>query len=112
MLVSTSVIAYAEARAAFNRQMRERRLTTSGHEHAKKELEEHWPRFLRLSLSEGVSREAGELAEKHGLRGFDSLHLTSYLSLVRRSAPGTVAFSSFDESLNRAAQKEVRKGAR
>jgi len=106
-VVSTCVIAYAEARAALARQRREGGLTPSGHDRAKAALEHDWPRFLTIGVTESVYRKAGDLAETHRLRGFDSLHLASFLWLYLQSVPQPVTFSSFDKRLNRAA-REVR----
>ena len=107
-LVSTSVVAYAEARAALARQRREGGLTAAGFGQAKSDFELDWPRYLSLEVSEAVYRDAGDLSDKHHLRGFDSIHLASYLSLCEEGAR-QVRFSSYDETLNRAARKEARK---
>ncbi len=106
-LVATSVVAYAEARAALARQRREGGLTSAGYDRARNDFKRDWPRYLTIEVSEAVYRSAGDLAEKHHLRGFDSLHLASYLSLYRAGAP-QVRFSAFDEALNRAARKETK----
>lgn len=106
-LVATSVVTYAEARAALARQRREDGLTTAGYRQAKNDFEQDWPRYLAVEVNETVYRSAGDLAEKHHLRGFDSLHLASYLSLYGESVP-QIRFSSFDEALNRAARKEMK----
>ena len=106
-LVATSVVTYAEARAALARQRREGGLTAVGFERAKKDLEQDWPRYLAVEVSEAVYRNAGDLAEKHHLRAFDSLHLASYLSLYGDGVR-QIRFSSFDEALNRAARKEAK----
>jgi predicted nucleic acid-binding protein len=106
-LVATSVVAYAEARAALARQRREGGLTAAGYDRAKADFERDWPRYLTIEVSEAVYRSAGDLAEKHHLRGFDSLHLASYLALYREGARQT-RFSAFDEALNRAARKEAK----
>ena len=106
-IVATSVVAYVEARAAFARQRREGGLTTTGYDRARSDFERDWPRYLTISVSEAVYRSAGDLAEKHHLRGFDSIHLASYLSLY----PGggqRIEFSASDEALNRAARKEAK----
>jgi len=106
-LAATSVVAYAEARAALARQRREGGLTTAGYDRARSDFERDWPRYLRIAVSEAVYRSAGDLAEKHHLRGFDSLHLSSFLSLN----PGggrQIEFSASDEALNRAARKEAK----
>ena len=106
-LVATSVVAYAEARAAFARQRREGGLTAAGYDRARNDFERDWPRYMSIEVSEAVYRSAGDLAEKHHLRGFDSLHLASYLSLYRAGAR-QIRFSAFDEALNRAARKETK----
>ncbi len=106
-LVATSVVAYAEARAALARQRREGGLTSAGYDRARNDFERDWPRYLTIEVSESVYRSAGDLAEKHHLRGFDSLHLASYLFLYRAGAR-QVRFSAFDEALNRAARKETK----
>ncbi len=106
-LVATSVVAYAEARAALARQRREGGLMATGYNRAKADFERDWPRYLTIEVSEAVYRSAGDLAEKHHLRGFDSLHLASYLALYREGARQT-RFSAFDEALNRAARKEAK----
>ncbi|MDL2718208.1 MAG: type II toxin-antitoxin system VapC family toxin [Acidobacteriota bacterium] len=105
-LVATSVVTYAEARAAFARQRREGGLTLTGFRQAKQDFDQDWPRYLAVEVNETVYRRAGDLAEKHHLRGFDSLHLAAYLSLCEENVR-QVRFSSFDKSLNRAARKET-----
>jgi predicted nucleic acid-binding protein len=42
-LVATSVVAYAEARAAFARQRREGGLTSAGYDRTKNDFERDWP---------------------------------------------------------------------
>jgi len=106
-LVATSVVTYAEARAALARQRREGGLTAAGFGRAKSDFEQDWPRYLAVEVNEAVYRSAGDLAEKHHLRGFDSLHLASYLSLYGDGVR-QIRFSSFDEALNRAARKEAK----
>ena len=106
-IVATSVVAYPEARAALARQRREGGLTSAGYDRARNDFERDWPRYLTVEVSEAVYRSAGNLAEKHRLRGFDSLHLASYLSLYRAGAR-QIRFSSFDEALDRAARKEAK----
>lgn len=108
-LVATSVVTYAEARAAFARQRREAGLTAAEFAQAREDFEQDWPRYLAVEVNEAVYRRTGDLAEKHHLRGFDSLHLASYLSLYGDGLR-QISFSSFDEALNRAARKEARGG--
>jgi predicted nucleic acid-binding protein len=107
-LVATSVVTYAEARAALARQRREGGLTAAGFARVKNDFEQDWPRYLAVDVNEAVCRSAGDLAEKHRLRGFDSLHLASYLSLCG-DGMRQILFSSFDEALNRAARKDAKR---
>jgi predicted nucleic acid-binding protein len=106
-LVATSVVAYPEARAALARQRREGGLSSAGYDRARKDFEQDWPRYLTIEVSETVYRSAGDLAEKHRLRGLDSLHLASYLSLCR-DGTRQIRVSAFDEALIRAARKEAK----
>lgn len=106
-LVCTSVIAYAEARSALARLCREGALSAEEHSLAKADLEEDWPCYLALEVTPTVWRAAGGLAEKHALRGFDSLHLASFLFLAGEDLGERVQFSSFDDRLNGAARAET-----
>jgi predicted nucleic acid-binding protein len=103
LLVCTSVIAYAEARSALARLHRERKLSDEEHEAAKADLDEDWPRFLAIEVTREIWKTAGDLAEKHALRGFDSLHLASFLHLAHANLGEPTKFSSFDDRLNSAA---------
>jgi predicted nucleic acid-binding protein len=105
-VVATSVLAYPEARSALARLRREGGLTESEQLRAKAELDQDWSGFLALQV-DGVWRAAGELAERHGLRGADSIHLATFLALVAKSEDQPVRFSSFDERLNQAARREA-----
>jgi uncharacterized protein len=62
----------------------------------KADFEDDWPPYLALDVSEAIWRRAGDLAERHALRGFDSLHLASFLSLVSADLGEPVQFSAFD----------------
>jgi predicted nucleic acid-binding protein len=107
-VVATSVVAYAETRAALARLRREGVLTASKLTSAKREFDEQWPTYLSLEATDSLCRAAGDLAEKHRLRGFDSIHLASFAEVSRRAGTGDTRFSSFDDRLNQAAQKVTR----
>ena len=107
-VVATSVVAYPETRAALARLRRERTLTASQVTSAKRAFEEQWSTYLTLEASDAVCRTAGELAEKYGLRGFDSIHLASFGEVARRAGVDGTRFSSFDARLNVAARKLTR----
>lgn len=106
-LVATSVLAYPEARSAFARLRREELVTEPEGERLKAELDLDWPRYLAVDVSEAIWRQAGDLAERHALRAFDSLHLSSFLALSAADLGTPVRFSSFDERLDAAAQREL-----
>jgi predicted nucleic acid-binding protein len=103
--VATSVLAYAEARAAFARKLREQGITQDAHRTVKRALDADWPSFFVLNVTAGTARSAGDLAEKHGLRGFDALHLASAVEL-RAAGVTDLRFSSADDRLRAAAQAE------
>jgi uncharacterized protein len=107
-VVATSVVAYAETRAALARLRGEGVLTGSTFTSAKSEFEEQWPTYLALDATNSLCRVAGALAEKYGLRGFDSIHLASFAEIARRAGIGDTRFSSFDERLNHAAKRLTR----
>jgi len=107
-IVATSVVAYAETRAALARLRREGVLTAAELTAAKREFEEQWPSYLTLEATDSLCRAAGELAGTYRLRGFDSIHLASFAEVARRAGTGDTRFSSFDAHLNRAAQKLTR----
>ena len=104
-IATTSVVAYPEARAALARRRRERSLTVVGHRRAKAALDADWPRVLALDVSTSLARRAGDLAERHRLRGFDALHLASFLAIAREFPGDDIRFSSADRTLERAARR-------
>lgn len=107
-IVATAAIAYAEARAAFARRRREGGLRPSAFAVAKRALDEDWPRYLALDVTAALCRSAGDLAERHGLRGYDSVHLAAYLQVTRAAGKATVRFSCFDDRLTAAARSATR----
>jgi predicted nucleic acid-binding protein len=104
-IVTTSVLAYAETRAGLARLRRERRLSPSSFQSAKRQFERDWPTYLALEVTDALRRAAGHLAEKFRLRGFDSLHLASFVEILSRSGTDVVHFSSFDDRLSDAARR-------
>ena len=104
-IAATSVLAYPEARAALARRRRERSLTPTSHRRARMALDADWPRILSLDVGVALARQAGDLAERHRLRGFDALHLASYLAIAQAFPGDEVRFSSADKTLARAARR-------
>jgi predicted nucleic acid-binding protein len=106
-LICTSVVTYPEARSALARLRREGNLTAEEHALSKANLEGEWPEYLALDVTPEIWRAAGDLAEKHALRGFDSLHLASFLHMASGGLGEPIRFSSFDGKLSGAARAEM-----
>jgi predicted nucleic acid-binding protein len=102
---ATSLVAYPEARAAFARRFREKAFTSNEYNRIKKSFDTDWSRYLILNVTENMIRLAGNLAEKHALRGFDSIHLASALTL-RQELSSPIVFSCFDDNLQKASEQE------
>jgi predicted nucleic acid-binding protein len=97
-VVATSKVAYAEARAALARGFRDGLLQEKDYRQVVAALQNDWPSYLALEVSDSLVWLAGELAEKHRLRGFDSIHLAAALTLKTRVKSRVVA-ACFDTRL-------------
>lgn len=104
-IIATSRVAYVEAWAGFARKFREGELSREEYSQMVKDLERDWKNYFIVEVSESVARLGGELTDKHPLRGFDAIHLTSALLLKNRTR-SEVSFSCFDDRLKAAAQAE------
>ena len=100
--VATSVVAYAEARAAFARLLRERPASRNRHRQRVDQLDRDWGRYAAVELTPAVAHRSGEIAELHRLRGFNAIHLASALWL-QSAYSGDLVFLAFDRRLSRAA---------
>ena len=49
--------------------------------HLRDELEGLWHDVVRIEITPALADRAGDLAEKHGLRGYDAVHLASALEI-------------------------------
>jgi predicted nucleic acid-binding protein len=108
-VIATSVVAYAEARAAYARLRRSGHLSPAKFAAVKRDFEAEWPAFLTLEVTAVLSHEAGTFADRYALRGFDALHLASFADVARRAGVAHTRFSSFDERLNKAARDVARR---
>jgi len=104
-VISTSKTAYAEARAAFARKQKEGGFSSNVLRKIVGDLNRDWESYFVIEITDGLIRYAGDLAEKHFLRGFDSIHLASAVNLQNKTR-SEIYFSSNDAKLNRAAEKE------
>lgn len=103
-VVATSIVAYPETHAALARLRREGALAVARFATAKGAFESDWPSYLTLDVTAALAREAGQLAERYSLRGFDAVHLAAFAEVTRGAGPVETRFSSFDERLNMAAR--------
>jgi predicted nucleic acid-binding protein len=76
-----SVLAYPEGRAALAAARRGGRLAARPYARALAEFEEVLGGLVLVGADEELAREAGALAEKFGLRGYDAVHLATALGL-------------------------------
>jgi predicted nucleic acid-binding protein len=104
-VAATSLVAYAEARAAFARRFREKAFTPTQYKQLISCLHEDWVNYLIMRVTKELIRVAGDLAEKHSLKGFDAIHLSSAVALCEElSTP--VVFSCSDRRLQKASLAE------
>jgi hypothetical protein len=50
-------------------------------------LDAYYDAIVAVDVSEGIVRHAGDLAERHDLRGYDAVHLASALAVVPAGEP-------------------------
>lgn len=58
-----------------------------------------------VALDDALARQAGDLAERHALRGYDAVHLASALAI---DVPGELVIATWDQELAAAAVAEGR----
>lgn len=98
---ASSLLAFPEARAALAAARRAGRLSRPGHRDASTGFETVWAELSVVGIDMEVASHAGELADRHGLRGYDAVHLASALVLGHETTVVT-----WDLDLSRAAQEE------
>ena len=105
IITATSLIAYAEARSAFARRYREKAFKPNEYRHLILNFNEDWNNYLSLKVTDELVRLAGDLTEKHELRGFDAIHLASSITL-NKEVSSPVTFSCFDQKLQKTSALE------
>jgi predicted nucleic acid-binding protein len=98
--VLTCRVAHSEVRAALAAARRSGRLDAEAHRQAKAGWEKLHQALRMVELTARLEKEAGDLAEKHALSGFDAIHLASALTIS--AIPVVVA--TWDGRLHQAAQ--------
>lgn len=97
--VVSSQLVYPEARAAAAATRRERRITSATLRRAVDRIDELCAELDVIGLDTGLAHTAGELADAHGLRGYDAVHLATALSIDVNS----MLLATWDGDLARAA---------
>ncbi len=102
-----SRVAYIEVRAALARRKKEGYFVNAEmYDAVVQDFNADWQhRILRLEVTDTLVLLAANLAEKHGLRAYDAVHLASALSL-RERINSDVSFSTWDNNLREAAATE------
>jgi predicted nucleic acid-binding protein len=98
-LAASSILSCVEGRAALAAALGGRRLTPQGHARALAEFEEIQRGLVLIGVDGSLARQAGELAERFELRGYDAVHLATALDLGDED----VAVITWDDDLSRAA---------
>lgn len=102
-VIATCRIAYPEAISAFTRRKNRNELNNEDYRRLLEVLQNDWESYAVADFDE---RAAGDLAVRHGLRGFDAVHLSSAKVIAASSNSPILLFSSFDQKLNEAARQE------
>jgi len=79
--VVSSQLIYPEARAAAAAAHRRRRITSTTLRRAVDRIDELCTELDVIGLDPDLAHSAGDLAEAHGLRGYDVVHLATALSV-------------------------------
>jgi uncharacterized protein len=102
--VATNLVTYAETRAAFARKYRMRQMNERELDSCKTEFELHWAGFFKMPVDAPLVKEAAELAERFGLRAYDSIHLAT-AERLHHETRAPIRFACFDSALNAAASR-------
>jgi predicted nucleic acid-binding protein len=102
----TAAASGAEVPAALARAVRAGRLQMDEAQSALAHFRRDWERsYVVIPLNSVAARRAGELAWRHGLRGYDAVHLAAAL-IAGEILGSPVEVVSYDRELARAAQAE------
>lgn len=96
----SAVVAYAELRAAIAAAIRDRRVLRSDRDAVMSLLVSVWDKVYPVTIDWRLVLEAGTLAERHALRGYDAVHLAALRRLSLRTA---ITLACWDSDLRRAA---------
>jgi predicted nucleic acid-binding protein len=104
-LEGTAMVTWAEIAATFAKGERSGAITKSVAQNGWQQFMKDWNSIIVIEVSEALIRQAGDLAWKHQLRGYDAMHLASTLSW-QQSTGEPVTLITFDRQLWRAGKQE------
>jgi uncharacterized protein len=97
---ASSILSYPEGRAALAAARRQGRLREDAHVEALTTFEALQTDLVTIGVDSELARNAGEQAERHGLRGYDAVHLATASELGEE-----VVVVTWDRALAHAAKK-------
>ena len=101
---ASHLITYAEMRAAFAEAQRMGRMDKATKNSAVASFESDWRTSLVMDVTDPLIRRAGDLADRFGLRGYDSVHLAAAEAISLLLMPEPLMFVCFDERVCAAAR--------
>lgn len=99
---ATHLIAYVEVRSALARLRREGRIAAADIRAVRADLDRLWPQLMTLDLPPATIRDAGDLADRYDLAGYDAVHLATALT-IHAALGEPLLLAAWDRRLNRAA---------
>lgn len=101
-MVATCRIALPEMVSALTRRFNNRQIESRSFDLLVQMIRTDWRHLVALDVDEQM---AADLSQRHGLRGYDAVHLASALKLAARGQVNLM-FSAFDQQLLQAASRE------
>ena len=97
---TTHLVTYAEMRASFAQAVRMKRMPATDLAYQVRSFESDWLTMSLIGVDEAMVRRAGELAERFGLRGYDSVHLAAAARAFEATGrPDMFVFAAYDKNL-------------
>lgn len=103
-IVSTSLLAYPEACAAFERRRRDKSVSAAALKVARQAFEADWSSWIAVGIDADLARRSARLAEEHGVRAADAIHLAAFERILATSEDDDVRFLCADDRLSKAAR--------
>ena len=100
--VAVCRIAWAEMMAAFARRAREVPTAATVIDSVRARLQNDWPAYLVVEITQALVEQAGDYADLFALRGYDSIQLAAG-RILQQASDEPVVFACFDTRLARAA---------